>query len=199
MKSIGERITYSFEGKELVIFIDASIEKWKETLLMAWVFTWLVVGGLFIWQLSTLSFSEKETVFIWVFLAFWAYFLVRIGKTLLWRLFGREMIKIDGSKFLYKRDIKKYGKAHRYFLENIKAIDVSDTDRHAIGYQLSGSFWVIGGEKLELQASPRNLRFGMLLNKKEAGQLQHLIEKTVKAHQKIIHKKKKEHPDRNKS
>ena len=62
MKQISERISYRKEGKELILIISGKIERWKESLLSAWLFMWIFIGAYIIFQFfqprkKTCSFS----------------------------------------------------------------------------------------------------------------------------------------------
>ena len=81
-KFIGERISFVKTKEQLSVIITQEVPRWKETLLLTWLMAWIFVGVLFIFELTQRT-DQQERMFFTIVIAFWAFFLVRIGKAYL--------------------------------------------------------------------------------------------------------------------
>ena len=188
-KFIGERISFVKTKEQLSIIITQEIPRWKETLLLTWLMAWIFVGVLFILELTQRS-DQQERMFFTVVIAFWAFFLVRIGKAYLWRKGGREMIWISPGKLAIKNGWWSYGKAKTYFLDNVKNVSLIPVDHKNFLQSLDRSFWVVGGENISIQYMKKELRVGKQLEEREARQLVMLIDKGIAEFKRKSQKKK---------
>ena len=180
IKSIGDRITYSRKGKELLVIISAKVDGLKESLLAAWVFCWTIVGILLIWQLNVEQNTYETKWGILVLLIFWAYYEFRVGKTFLWRRFGKEVIKVSEGEISVKRDIRTYGKVHRFFIENISEFGVIDNSTTSFAFVLNQSFWVMGGERIGFNYQHRKVKMAMQINEQDSKALARLIQDALR-------------------
>ena len=62
MKWIGERISFVDDKKKTTIVIRPESNFWVNGLMGAWVTMWMVIGGIFIWALTSLDLSDQEKV-----------------------------------------------------------------------------------------------------------------------------------------
>ncbi len=191
MKQIGNKITFVNNKDKLTIVISSKVEKWKEIALLIWVSLWSICGGIFIY-FFTKAEVQKEQLFYVIILSFWLYFEFRIGKALLWRLFGKELLKIDNEKFYFKKSILGYGKSFGFFLENLKQpIEVVDYKINNLVENLEESFWTIGGGRLKLSHDSKILDFGFQITEKDANLLARLLQSTINHRISEIRKKEK--------
>lgn len=152
---------------------------WIRSAMGAWVFMWMAIGASVLINYNSLGLDENQTIFIWVFLAFWAYYAVRVTRSWLWLMWGKELIKIDEVAMTYKRSIRKYGKATPYYLENIQKMRVSTPKENSVQAAWEKSPWIVGGERMEFDYMGRLVRFGRKLNEKDAELLFKFLTKRV--------------------
>jgi len=167
MKWIGKRISCIDEKDKSTIVIYPEKIAWKNSLLLAWVTVWLLIGIYVCFQF-TKGYTRDQKLVLVVFMSFWVYFAYRIGKATLWQFYGKELIRIDPISLTYKKSIAKYGKATSYFLENIHKFSVEDVKQTNLGFQYENSIWVVGGERLFFDSMGKVHRFGRKLNDQDA-------------------------------
>ncbi|MFZ6051165.1 hypothetical protein [Halocola ammonii] len=177
-KFIGERISFVKTKEQLSIIITQEVPRWKETLLLTWLMAWVFVGVFFIFELTQRT-DQQERMFFTIVIAFWAFFLVRIGKAYLWRKGGREMIWISPGELTIKNGWWNYGKAKTYFLDNVKGVSLIPVEPKNFMQSLDRSFWVVGGENVAIKYMKKELRVGKQLEEREARQLVMLIDKSI--------------------
>ncbi len=195
MKWIGERISYVDHGDKTTIIITPESVGFIKALMGAWFFMWAAIGGTMIWALASgyIYFSagdkiptesEKQTLFLitLVFLAFWLYYFIRIGRMFFWLLWGREYLKIDKINMTIKTSIREYGKAKEYFLDNLSKIRVHVPEKKSFQAAWENSPWIRGGERLEFDYMGKTIRFGRKLNEQDSKLLFQLITKRVDDH-----------------
>ena len=179
MKWIGERISFVDDKKKTTIVIRPESNFWVNGLMGAWVTMWMVIGGIFIWALTSLDLSDQEKVILVVVISFWLYYAVRVSRSFFWLLWGKESIKIDETSVIYKKSIRGYGRAIPYYLENISKIRVSFPKERSFQSAWESSPWVKGGERLEFDYMNKVIRFGRKLNERDAKLLYQLVTKKV--------------------
>lgn len=190
-KMLGKRTSYSTRNNETVVLISGKVERWKESLLVAWLLAWTVCGAILIWQLYSFEFEDKQYIILYVIFAFWAYFEYRIGKVTAWRIWGRELIKINRRKLVYKRAILSYGKAYEFFLDNVGKMEFIPKDERSWSYQLASSWWVMGGETIGFDHMQHRLKYGLQLEDDEAKKVMRFVEKTIAENKKTAKRKEK--------
>ncbi|MCR9172913.1 MAG: hypothetical protein NXI10_10490 [bacterium] len=168
MKWIGERISFVEDKNRTTVVIEPMNAGWVRSAMGAWVFMWLAIGVSVVINYNSLGLNENQAIFIWVFMAFWAYYAVRVTRSWLWLMLGKELIKIDEVALTYKRSIRKYGKATPYLLENIQKMRVFTPKENSVQAAWEKSPWIVGGERLEFDYMGRLIRFGRKLNEKDA-------------------------------
>lgn len=178
-KWIGDRISFVDEKEKTTIVIHPENVGWIKAVMGAWVAMWMTIGAVVIWSLLTLTLTDQENIILWVFLCFWAYYAFRVGRSFLWMMWGKELIKIDEATFVYKRSIKKYGKAHPYLLDNIKKIRLFQPKARSLQSVWEQSPWIKGGERVEFDYNGKVVRFGRKLNEKDAEQLFRFLTKKI--------------------
>ena len=121
-------------------------------------------------------------------MAFWLYYAIRVGRTFLWSLYGREYLRIDKISMAVKTSLKTYGKSRQYLLENIKKITVQVPKSNSFQAAWENSPWIRGGERIQFEYMGKTIRFGRKLTEQEAKQLFQLITSRIETH---LKKKKK--------
>src|SRR5688572_21600554 len=145
MEYIGKRISVVKKDEEVSIVISSSENKRGAWFMLFWMLCW-VICGFFILSLYNSGLKEKEKVFIYVFFAFWLYFLLRVIYALMWKWSGLEIIKIRDGKVFLKRDIRGRGKIHVYENDFIKNPRVRETDYSSIVTAISSADWLANRE-----------------------------------------------------
>lgn len=183
MKWIGNRISYLDDQHKTTVIITPEQVGFIKALMGAWCFMWLVIGATIIWawlsgniygfdeaSRKSLDVKERQQLLIItiIFLSFWAYYFIRVGRTFLWIMYGREYIKVDKISMTIKTSIGTYGKAKEYYLENIKKVRVSVPKANSFQAAWENSPWIRGGERIEFDYLGKTIRFGRKLNQQDS-------------------------------
>ena len=179
MKWIGERISFVNEKGRTSIVISPEKSALTSAMLGAWFFMWIAIGVIMIWSFFKLTLSDQEKIIIVVFLVFWAYYAIRVGRVFFWLLWGKEMIRIDEKGVTIKNSVRNYGKSTIYFVENIKNLRINQPKERSIQAVWEKSPWIRGGERLEFDYVGKLVRFGKKLEEKELKVLFNLIHKKI--------------------
>src|SRR5690554_5013769 len=94
MKWIGDRISF-VDNKDNISFVSYPPKiGWKKIVMLLWFILWIAIGVYMTYQFFR-DFSRDEKIVLVVFMSFWTYFAIRVGRTLLYLYYGREFIKLD--------------------------------------------------------------------------------------------------------
>lgn len=180
MEYIGKRISIKRTENELSIVILSLVNKLKNRFLFLWFILWSISGLIVLSQYFIMPDPNTKTAII-VWMGFWAYFEYKIFHAYLWRKSGKEKIKINDKKFLYKRDVSGRGKIKTYETDFIKDLRLIEPKENSFTESLNNSYWVIGGEKLAFDYYGKEIKFGLQLDETDAKALLKLIMKEIKA------------------
>lgn len=181
MNWIGDRISFVEDKQKITFVIYPEKKPFATGLIGAWFAMWLSIGGIMIWAMLTFEMSNQEQIITFVFMAFWVYYAQRVGRSFLWLMYGKEMLKINEAAFTVKRAIKKFGKAHAYFHENITKMSMTSPKDTSFQAAWEKSPWVVGGERITFEYLGKTVRFGRKLPEKEAKLLFNMITKRIEA------------------
>ncbi|MES2139487.1 MAG: hypothetical protein V4511_07240 [Bacteroidota bacterium] len=179
MEYIGKRISIKRTENELSIVILSLINKVKNRFLFLWFILWSISGLIVLSQYFIMHDPNTKTAII-VWMGFWAYFEYKIFHAYLWRKSGKEKIKINDKKFLYKRDVSGRGKIKTYETDFIKDLRLIEPKENSFMEDLNNSYWVIGGEKLAFDYYGKEIKLGLQLDEVDAKALLKLIMKEMK-------------------
>jgi hypothetical protein len=192
-KTIGDRISVVDHEKSTTIVVLPKRVRWKEILLITWLICFTVAGLYVIYLLffggidelkTGVNFDEsvrdQQLIYLTIFVAFWGYFEFITAKATLWYLFGKELLMIDTEALTVKKSIFKYGKAQRYFFENIKKITYEKPDSTSLNSFLDNAYWSTGTEVFRIEYFTKTKSFGRRIDEKEANLLLRLINDRVK-------------------
>lgn len=185
MEHVSERVSIDRREGRLSVVISARLTKGKEALLVTWTVMWLMIGVYVFYERTQLQEGDPVRQYLLVFLAFWLYFLVRVGRATLWRLRGFELWRVKDGVLTIKDSLFGYGKAHPYFVENIKSLGLLKLDVTSLKYQLNDSFWTIGGDRLGFEHLGRKVIFGKGLSDAEAKRVVAVLQDELKKARKI--------------
>ena len=186
MEVVSERVSVDRTDGRTSVVISARLPKRKEALLVAWFVCWLLVGVYVFYTRTRLSEGEPLRQFMLAFLAFWLYFAVKVGRTVLWRLKGFEQWRLKDGVLTIKDSILGYGKAHTYFVENIQKLGALNLDPTSFKHQLNDSFWTIGGQRLGFEHLGRKVAFGKGLDPAEAKRVLFVLQEALRNARKEI-------------
>ncbi len=193
-KNIGNRISYFDEKKSCSIIIYPARKRWKEALLFAWLMAYSFVGLYMIYLLffgmDTIDNSgmegdkdeilKNQKIYLSVFIAFWAYFEYKVVRGFLWLVKGKELIKIEGGQITIKNSIFGYGKAQKYFTDNIKDFDMVEHKTFSFGFDYENAFWRQGTDSLIFSVTGKSVGFAEKIPNKEANLLMRLMKDRIK-------------------
>jgi hypothetical protein len=148
---------------------------------VAWFVTWTLCGAYFIYELTQPQADPKTRQGLLLMLAFWAWFEIRIGRVVLWRLKGFELWRLKGGVLSVKDSILGYGRAHEYFVENIQRFGPIGIDETSWKWQLNDSFWVMGGERIGFEHVGKKIAIGKGLTRQEAERAAQVLDRALKA------------------
>ncbi|WP_066759667.1 hypothetical protein [Crocinitomix algicola] len=191
-KWIGDRISIVDQDKSTTIVIHPIRVWWKEILLTLWVVSFTFIGLYMLYQLLTgfvgLNYMDIPTeeeldnqrIYAIVFLGFWGYFEFKTVKALLWYRFGKELLRLDLDGMTIKKSILSYGKANRYFFENIKKFGQRKQEETSFGQFFENAYWSMGTDALSFSYMGKEKSFGRRLNDKDSRLLMRLIDDRIK-------------------
>jgi hypothetical protein len=179
MKWIGERISLVDEKGKTTIVIRPEDRFWIKGLMGAWTAMWFTIGLTVIMSYFTFDLTKQEKIAIFVFMSFWAYYAVRVTRTFLWIMWGKELIKINETSFSYKKSIRNYGRSVPYYFENIQKMAVNFPERNSLQWAWESSPWIQGGERIEFEYRGKAVRFARKLNEKDTKLLFNAVTKRI--------------------
>lgn len=184
MQYLSERVSIERKDGRTSVVISARPSRGQETLLVTWSLAWLACGLYILFARSGMPDGDPLRQYLLVFLAFWTYFLVKIGKATLWRLKGFELWRIKDGTLTVKDSLFGYGKAHSYFVDNIQKLGLLAVDERSWKWQWNQSVWVIGGERLGFEHLGKKVVFGKGLTENEARRLVPILKDALKKERK---------------
>jgi hypothetical protein len=187
MKWIGDRISFA-DKKESVSFIiyPPNLGR-KKGLLIAWMTLWVIIGAYVTTQFFK-DYGDQEMIALFIFMSFWLYFAVRVGRTLLYLYLGREYIKLNKTGLRLKTATSQYGKSKQYFIENISKFTMVKMKENSIQRAFENSPWVKGTNRIQFEYQQKTYSFGLKLDEKDAKMMFQIITKRI---EKYLKAKKK--------
>lgn len=183
MEFISDRVSVERKADSLSMVISARLPRAKEALLIVWFVAWLACGIFIAVEAVKLPPGQMRS-FFFAFLAFWVWFVLRIGRVVLWRLKGFELWRLKGGVLTVKDSIFGYGRAHEYFVENIQRFGPIEVDETSWKWQLNDSFWVMGGERVGFEHVGKKVVMGKGLTRQEAERAAQMLDRALKAERK---------------
>ena len=175
---IGDRITFWKEKDKVEIHISGKVKPWQESLLFAWLGMWTLCG-LYIMVFFFQELNMEEKLFLFVYLVFWGYFEYIVGRTWMWRKWGKEVIQVEGGNLELTNQVRKSGQTNRYFVQNIKNLSFEAEKSSFISIYFN-SFWIRGGERISFQYMGKEVRFGRQLSEDECKRLLSVLKKYLR-------------------
>jgi hypothetical protein len=176
---IGDKIDFKGNRQSLEVHISGKIPRIQESLFMAWMAAWTFCGIYFMYELAIAEDSGLKT-FLFISLTFWSFFFIRFGKTLLWRIKGKESLRIADNTFEICFDYGLYKRRFRYVLVNIQRFGMIPKNELNFMNVLDNAFWSLGGERIGFDYMGKRVRFAKQLGDKEVTALIRLLEKHMR-------------------
>lgn len=137
MQVISNRVSILNKDNVFSLVILSTDKKWKLNLLFIWLMLWTISGVFYIsmyvnasnegafyrYQYNeairqrkldilpeiqkSVDKNQNKRLFIMGLLAFWAYFEYKVGRTFIFRKYGKEKLWIKNGKMFYQREINK--------------------------------------------------------------------------------------------
>lgn len=186
MEYLSERVSIERSEGRTSVVISARLPKAKEALLVTWTVAWSLCGLYILYARSEMTPGDPLRQYLLAFLAFWAYFLLKIGRATLWRLKGFELWRIKGGSVTIKDSLFGYGKANTYFVDNIQRLGLLDRDPNSWKTQWNESNWVVGGERLGFEHVGKRVVFGKGLTDDEARRLLPILKEALRAERRKV-------------
>lgn len=196
-KMIGDRISTEDHENSTTVIISPKLGGWKEIVLFLWVLGFTFAGCYMIYLLAfggidqlnvgtnfDQEVREQQKIYLIVFIGFWAYFEYITVKAVLWYRFGKELLMIDSEALSVKRSIFNYGKANRYFFENIKDLRVEEKESTSFSNFFENAYWTVGTDTIQLDYFGKKKSFGRRVEEKNAKLLVRFIIDRVKKQKK---------------
>ena len=166
MRFISERISIQEDKHRLSVIILGQMERWKESLLLFWLLAWSFSGSVFFFYfLFDTPYQYSLPMFILI--AFWAYFEIKIIRVFLWRRSGFEHIEFNDELFSIENNLKGFGKKQKF---DVRAIDefmgINQSNKNFFAF-MDQSFWVIGGDQIYFKYNNKDIIFGKQIDEKE--------------------------------
>lgn len=180
MEQLGQHVSIDRREGRTSVVIEARATRAQRVLLALWLLAWLTAGVVVIIARTKLPAGDPARQFMLAFLAFWAYFLVMVGRSVLWRWRGVELWRVKDGVLTVKDSIMGYGRARDYFAENIQRLGLISIDRTSWKWQWNDSVWVIGGERIGFEHLGRKVVLGKGLTDDEARRLVSVLKEALR-------------------
>lgn len=187
MKWIGERISFVDKKNSISFVIYPPKLGRKKGLLFTWFFLWILIGAYVTAQMFQ-EYTNEEKLALFIFMVFWLYFAIRVGRTMLFLLFGREYIKLDNNSLRIKKATGTYGKSKQYFIENITKFSLVKQKDNSFQKVYDESLWVRGSNRIQFEYFQKKNSFGRKLEENDAEIMFKVITKRI---EKYLNAKKK--------
>lgn len=162
------------EGEVIAIIPDAKV--WQKVSLALWSGIWAFTGV--IGMVGMLKDAGRDTLtFLFVFFAFWVYFLFYALRSLVWHRVGVEYLRVNGEKLDYKRSWGSYGTVKSYDLGTLKNLGTVNYDDKKFARSYHQAFWTIGGEMIGFDYLGKKVAVGFKLDESQAKNIVRRIEK----------------------
>lgn len=179
IESISPRASFTRKEDELSIVISSGADQSKAKIVGAILLLWLIGGGVVISSYFTMT-DQRSKVMLLVWLAFWLYFTYVMAKAFAWHRKGREILKVRGGKFYYKKDTNGRGWVQEYPLESIKTLQPTEDKSDTWISRFGGDYWSTDCDSLRFQSMGKEIALGFRLTEKERERITKLLRQELK-------------------
>lgn len=164
--------------------LKVEIEQKVPTINLLLILLWFVlvfIAGILIFpdflRLKS-SWNIEKTIYS-VMLAAWIFFLFKIGKILIWRYIGREVIIFTGKELTINNMYGTIGKPQKFKKKEIKKFKEYTGANSLLKKYINYEFLTTGGEKFEFAYNNNEYIFGKMLTESESKILEHIFRKEI--------------------
>lgn len=155
----------------LIFTIYPKLQSWQTIALASWIVIWLLCGiAVFIGSTAENENMDRQ-LFVFVFGAFWLYFLFYSVRAFVWSRVGAEYVRIGNETLDYKRSWNSFGRVVSYDLQTIKNPGVVNLEKNTFAKTYHDVFWTIGGETIGFEYIGKRVAFGLKVSDSDAKQI----------------------------
>lgn len=181
-KSIGERIEF-LNTKEagLVIEINQQTTLMKKLFLFFWMVVIVIAGYMIMVEYSKLPKQTADSginmtmITYLAFIALWLFYLYKIGKVMLWRLMGKEVISIKDGLLSINNKYGKIGKPQKFTIQDITKFRGIERSNDLIKGYFNYEFLTTTGDRFEFSHNKKEYIFGKQISDKDTIALGRII------------------------
>ncbi len=178
--NIGARVTYEWqdrgtEAEQLQVSITQGTTASNMAMLSVWMVLWLGLEAAVLYFWLQGSSEGNAAVGYAIYSAFWAFFAFRIGKVLIWRMRGREVITVDRRGISIALVFGQRGLPDFFAHGAYKGLSRIEENPTQILRTFEKAFWSMGGETLQFSGGKRTMVFGKQLSDRDADGLLRLM------------------------
>ena len=178
--NIGARVTYEWqdrgtEAEQLQVSITQGTTASNMAMLSVWMVLWLGLEAAVLYFWLQGSSEGNAAVGYAIYSAFWAFFAFRIGKVLIWRMRGREVITVDRRGISIALVFGQRGLPDFFAHGAYKGLSRIEENPTQILRTFEKACWSMGGETLQFSGGKRTMVFGKQLSDREADGLLRLM------------------------
>jgi len=181
MRVISDRVSVMKKDDVFSLVILPTTDKKKLGFLLLWLLAWTACGVIVFINYFTLTTREAK-LFVIIYLTFWLYYEFKISRAFIWKSSGKEKLWIKNGILNYQREINGKGKILQFNLDLISDLAVLDLNDRSFADNLSQSFWIKGGERMEFRSQAKAIRFAMQVNDAEAREIFKELNQYIKTH-----------------
>ena len=170
---IGDRIAFEWkdrgtETEELNVTIAQGTSPSNMAMLATWMVLWVGLEATVLYFWIQGPAEGNSTVGYSIYSAFWAFFAFRIGKVLLWRIRGREVITVDRRGISVALVFGQRGLPDFFAHGAYQGLSRIEENPTQILRTFEKAFWSMGGETLQFSSGKRTMVFGKQLTDRDA-------------------------------
>jgi hypothetical protein len=191
MEILSNRLSVVRTDAGLSIVISSNADRSKSRTVAILLALWIVGGIIMIWSLPSINDGKsKIAMFIW--LAFWVYFLYVMFRLWQWKKNGHEVIKIANGVMKYKKDVRGRGWVHDFALAKIQKLRISETQNPTWLKNIGGDFWNTDCDSLRFNYEDREMSIGYQLEMSERQKLLNVLGEYVNTEEQQSKRSQKE-------
>ncbi len=177
---IGSRVAFEWhdrgtEAEQLRVNIAQGTSASNMAMLSVWMVLWMGLEAAVLYFWFQGPTEGNATVGYAIYSAFWGFFAFRIGKVLLWRMRGREVITIDRRGISVAMVFGRRGLPDFFAHGAYSGLSRIEENPTQILRTFEKAFWSMGGETLQFSSGKRTMVFGKQLTDRDADGLMRLM------------------------
>ena len=163
------------KNEKLKIRIGALYDKGKQSILILWLVLWSC-AGIGIAAQFFIPHDESMNAYLLVWLGFWAYFEYKVIYAYRWRMWGEEILILDGDEMTLLKKIKERGIPKKFEINLVRNPEILKEEENSLVKMMSSAYWNVGRENLVFEYQGKDVFFGKELNEKDSKNILKLIQ-----------------------